>query len=211
MPLLVYAQIGATLDDLDQFGSLESLALSLDDAYWAETELNVIQGETLSPSGARVSGRAVRALALVLRSGMGLEELDQFGNLDNLPFTLDDPFWSGTKIYIVGGSISPGSARASARKVFFPKPLRSVSPSWTRIRESWTIGPDRLRSVSPSGARFGFDLLFPLLLRSLSPGTTVARAFMWISPPGMPMQSFSPNDTIARAHFRGHGWITRAV
>jgi len=152
------------------------------------------------------------ALTFIVNSGFVLEDLDLFGDLDRLPYSLDDVFWMSHNIELQGRSVSPQGARISGCKVFFGGPTRGESPTGTYIRQDFfSLGADGLRSVSPSGARFGFALTKPGPLRSVSPGGTLARVRLNIAPLGLPLRLVSPGSARPCPRFRGHGWITRAV
>ena len=151
------------------------------------------------------------ALTSAISAGFDLEDLDQFGSLDKLPFSLDDDFWATDNIRILGSTVSPTGTLAIGRLAFFGGPYRSVSPTGTYIRNTWTVGPGVLRSLSPGSTRFNIPLVMPGLLRSVSPGSSVFKFYMGISPLGRPLRFVSPGSARAWARFRGHGWITRAV
>jgi hypothetical protein len=202
---------GFGLDDLDGFGNLDELVLSLDDAYWAESDVKVIRGRSVSPGGAVVRGRALVGLTYRVEAGFGLEDLDEFGSLDELPFSLDDLFWKAENINIFGRTTSPTGALARGGTTFSSPGMRSVSPTGTYIREYWTIIPKPLRSVSPGSARFNINLVFSGLLRSVSPTGTVVYVLMCVTPVGVPLRFVSPGGAFVEGRFRGHGWITRAV
>jgi hypothetical protein len=151
------------------------------------------------------------ALNLNIQPGFTLEDLDQFGLLDHLPFSLDDSALEADKAIIQGGAISPTGAQAAGLKVFFGGPRRAVSPAGTFIREYWTKISKPVRSLSPGSARFGFIFLVPGRMRSASLTGTVARAPMKITPRELPLRLLSPGAAVAYRRLRGHDWITRAV
>jgi hypothetical protein len=153
------------------------------------------------------------ALTLIENPALTLEDLDQFGSLDGLPFSLDDIFWMARAIYLQGSSGSPTGAAALGHKVFFGGPHRSVSPGGIYTRGSWTTWFNApLVSISPGGARFGFGLILPGALRSVSPASAaLGRPYMNITPLKLPLRLFSPGRARISPRLKGHGWITRAV
>jgi len=90
-------------------------------------------------------------LSLAPQPVFTLEDLDQFGSLDDLPHSLDDPAWNERNVIISGST---------------------VSPTGTYIYEYWTISPEPLISISPTGtlaqATKGIAPLVPLYLTSPS-------------------------------------------
>lgn len=91
-----------TLEQLDFFGTLETLSHSLDDAYWVSGSAVV-----KDTSGAiSVSTTATAEVSTDISAPFTLEQLDAFGTLETLSHSLDDSYWvSGSaRIRLVTGS-----------------------------------------------------------------------------------------------------------
>jgi len=211
MDLFLAQVTGFDLEDLDAFGSLDDLDYSLDDAFWADAELILIVGQGSTPSGAAAVGLAVRGLMLLTRNGFNLEELDQFGPLDNLPYSLDDDFWNALYINIVGTTTTPTCVDANGLKVFFGGPFRSVINTGIRYREWWTVGPAPLDSVTPTWIDFGLPMLYPGQHEFYTYVKTILNSFLGISPLGLPLEFATCVVSDINPRFRGHDWITRPV
>ena len=84
--------------------------------------------------------------------GSSLENLDYWGPLDGLPYSLDSDIWpDAAAVALKGDSVSPGKAVAAPTLAL--KPIESNSPTGTHIDLDFIIMLDTpLESLSPSSS-----------------------------------------------------------
>ena len=85
------------LDQLDAWGTLDSLPYSLDSSVWSTATSHYASGNTSTSFS--TSGSA----EITFLQNPSLDELDFWGTLDSLPYSLDSSVWSTAKALYASG------------------------------------------------------------------------------------------------------------
>lgn len=100
-----------TLETLDAWGNLDSLAYSLDDAYWGTVDL---WDGASAVSGVATVSAAGSVTLNDITGPFTLEKLDNFGTVDSIYYSFDSSIWATATVRKAAAAVT-GSASAEAR------------------------------------------------------------------------------------------------
>ena len=86
------------LDQLDAWGSIDALPYSLDSAVWADATSHYASGNTSASFSSSASAE------ITFLQNPSLDELDFWGSLDALPYSLDSSVWNTAKLLYATGT-----------------------------------------------------------------------------------------------------------